>query len=248
MKREFSMRIKLIVYIASFISLLTFTQFVLAVDLKNDVWLYTQTSETNKSMSGDKGLQLLKEGNARFMKGDTLNRHLLHQAKLTSKKGQYPFAVILSCMDSRGSPELIFDQGIGDIFSERLAGNVLDSDQVAGMEYATEVIGSHLIVVMGHTSCGAVSGACSRVEMGNLTQLLRKIEPAVKRVAKAQHVDHLNCQDTAVVNDIAKQNVLNVMAEIPKQSAIIKKLVDSGDVKIVGAMHDLKTGAVSFFE
>lgn len=219
-----------------------------ADDLKGKTWLYTQTSQSQASMTADIALQKLKEGNTRFVKGQIKNRNLLKQAKLTSAKGQYPFAIILSCMDSRGSPELIFDQGLGDVFSTRLAGNVLDADQLGGIEYATNVVGSHLIVVMGHTSCGAVAGSCSGVEMGNLTQLLQKIQPAVDTVKKAKNTSALDCKDTNIINDIAKQNVLNVAREIKNQSKIVSSLIDSGEVKIVGAMHDLKTGEVTFFE
>jgi len=219
-----------------------------ADNLKSDSWLYTQTSESQKSMTADKALQILKEGNKRFADNSAKNRDLLQQAKLTSAKGQYPFAVILSCMDSRGSPELIFDQGIGDVFSVRLAGNVVDADQLGGMEYATKVVGSHLIVVMGHTSCGAVAGACSKVELGNLTQLLDKIQPAVTTVKKTKKVAELNCKDTAIVDEIAKQNVLNMIKEVKAKSPIVKELLKSGQVKIVGAMHNLKTGEITFIE
>lgn len=218
---------------------------ILAEDLHGDTWLYTQTSETQKSMTADKGLQLLKEGNARFVSGAGKQRNLLQQAKLTSKKGQYPFAVILGCMDSRGAPEILFDQGIGDIFSVRLAGNVLDQDQLGGLEYATKVIGSHLIVVMGHTRCGAVGGACAGVELGNLTQLLEKIHPAVETVKQAKS-GKLNCDDYHVVDEIARQNVLNVMKEIKEKSPVIRGLVDAGTVRIVGAMQDLNSGKVEF--
>jgi len=220
---------------------------VFAEDLKGLTWLYTQTSESNKSMTPDKALQMLKEGNGRFAKGQSKQRNLLKQAQLTSNKGQYPFAIILSCIDSRGAPELIFDQAIGDIFSTRLAGNVLDIDQLGGIEYATKVIGSRLVVVMGHTQCGAVSGSCGGVELGNLTQLLQKINPAVEDVKKAKDTSSLNCQDNTIVDAIAKQNVRNVIAEIKSQSKIVSDLIASGDVKVVGAMHDLKTGKVTFF-
>lgn len=219
----------------------------IADESKSDAWLYTQTSQTNKSMTADKGLQMLKDGNIRFLSGQSKGRDLLKQAKLTAAKGQYPFAIILSCMDSRGSPELIFDQGIGDVFSTRLAGNVLDADQLGGMEFATKVVGSHLIVVMGHTRCGAVAGSCGGVELGSLTQLLQKIQPAVDAVKKARNTDKLDCANTAIVDDIAKQNVLNVMQDIKNQSKIISDLVASGEVKIVGAMQDLRTGEVTFF-
>lgn len=221
---------------------------VLADDLKKNVWLYTQTGETMKAMTPDKALQKLKEGNVRFIQGQSKNRALLKQAKLTHAKGQYPFAIILSCMDSRGSPELIFDQGIGDIFSVRLAGNVLDADQVGGMEYATKAVGSHLIVVMGHTRCGAVAGACNGVELGSLTQLLEKIHPAVEQVKKMKQTTEFNCQDHHIIDEIAKQNVLNVIREIKSKSPIISDLMDQGEVKIVGAMHDLQTGEVRFLD
>lgn len=221
---------------------------LLAENLKNDSWLYTQTSESQKSMTADKGLQILKEGNARFVNGSIKNRNSLNQVKLTHSKGQYPFAVILSCMDSRGSSELIFDQGIGDIFSIRVAGNVLDADQLGGLEFATKAVGSHLIVVMGHTSCGAVAGACSGVRLGNLTQLLQKIQPAVDVVKHTKKNQPLKCQDNKIIDEIAKQNVLNVIQEVKKESKIIGDLIATGDVRIVGAMHNLQTGEVAFFE
>lgn len=221
---------------------------LLAEDLKSDSWLYTQTSESQKSMTADKGLKTLKEGNARFVKGSNINRNFLNQAKLTHSKGQYPFAVILSCMDSRGSSELIFDQGIGDVFSIRVAGNVLDLDQLGGLEFATKAVGSHLVVVMGHSSCGAIAGACSGIKLGNLTQLLNKIQPSIDVVKQTQKNQPLNCHDNTIVDKIAKQNVLNVIQEVKKGSKIISDLITNGDVKIVGAMHNLKTGEVVFFE
>jgi len=216
--------------------------------LAADTWFYTQTSESQKSMTADKGLQMLKDGNARFTSGKSKSRNLLQQAKLTSQLGQYPFAVVLSCMDARGGPEIIFDQGIGDIFSVRLAGNVLDQDQLGGLEFATKAVGTHLIVVMGHTRCGAVRGACSGVELGSLTQLLDKIKPAVDEVKQINKTNDLNCNDYHIVDQIAKLNVLHVMKQIKEESSIIKGLVDSGNVRIVGAMQDLKTGKVEFFE
>lgn len=217
-----------------------------AEDLKKDTWFYTQTSETQKEMTADKALQMLKDGNARLINGKTKHRNLLQQTKLTGTKGQYPFAVVLSCMDSRGSAELLFDQGVGDIFSVRLAGNVLDQDQLGGLEFATKIVGSRLIVVMGHTRCGAVSGSCHGAEVGHLTQLLNKIQPAVNQVKKSKNVAHLDCDDVNIVDEIAKQNVMNVISEIKEQSPIINKLVESGDIKIVGAMQDVQTGKITF--
>ena len=220
---------------------------LMADDLKGKSWIYTQTSESQKSMTPDKALEMLKDGNARFTAGKSKNRNLLQQAKITSKKGQYPYAIVLSCIDSRGAPELIFDQGVGDLFSTRLAGNVLDTDQLGGLEFATKAVGSKLIVVMGHTQCGAVAGSCSGVKLGHLTQLLDKIRPAVNTVRKS-HEGTLDCQDLNIVDAIAQQNVLNVVKDIKNRSKIIRDLTDSGDVKIVGAMHDLKTGKVTFLD
>jgi len=219
-----------------------------AENLKNDSWLYTQTSESQKSMTADKGLQILKEGNARFVNGTIKNRNFLNQVKLTHTKGQYPFAIILSCMDSRGSSELIFDQGIGDIFSIRVAGNVLDADQLGGLEFATKAVGSHLIVVMGHTSCGAVAGTCSGVKLGNLTQLLQKIQPALDVVKQTKKNQRLNCHDNKIIDEIAKQNVLMIVQKVKKESKVISDLIATGDVRVVGAMHNLQTGEVAFFE
>ncbi len=244
------MKPKMSVCLLSFVgalAILSSSTNVFADDLKGDTWIYTQTSESQKDMTADKALQMLKDGNARFVNGTGKNRDLVAQAKLTGTKGQYPFAVILSCMDSRGSPELLFDQGIGDVFSVRLAGPVLDADQLGGMEFATKVIGSKLIVVMGHTRCGAVAGACAGVQMGNLTQLLDKINPAVAAVKKA-HQGKLDCNDTNMVNEIAKQNVKDLIAEIKAKSKVINDLVNSGNVKIVGAMQDVETGKVTFIE
>lgn len=206
---------------------------------------YTQSKESLQSMTPDIALELLKEGNQRFTSGNMKNRDLLQQVKLT-KKAQYPFAFILSCMDSRGSPELIFDQGIGDIFSARVAGNIVNDDQLGSMEYATQVMGSHIIVVMGHTSCGAVKGACEKVQLGNLTQLLDKISPAVNTIQQNQH-QSLDCNNAQTVDDIAKQNVLNMIEEIKKRSPLIQKSIENKQVMIIGAIQDLKTGQVTFF-
>lgn len=245
---SFDLPCKFFLSLVAFIMILFSSTSLFADDLKARTWLYTQTSESQKLMTPDIALQKLKEGNARFVNGQIKNRNLLKQAKLTSKKGQYPFAIILSCIDSRGAPELIFDQGIGDTFSTRLAGNVVDADQLGGIEYATKVIGSRLIVVMGHTQCGAVAGSCSGVELGVLTQLLQKIYPAVKSVKKANKTSELNCQDVNIVNAIAEQNVRNAVAEIKSKSKIVSDLISSGDVKVVGAMHDIRTGKVTFLD
>lgn len=208
---------------------------------------YISTSKTLKVMTPDKALKKLMDGNKRFMNNKSTNRNLLKQAKVTSKKGQFPASVILSCMDSRGTPELIFDQGLGDIFTVRLAGNVVDKDQLGGMEFATKLVGTKLIVVLGHTQCGAVAGACAGAELGNLTQLLDKIQPAVTTYKK-NNGGKADCNDYSVVDQIARQNVVDMIKEVTKDSPVIAKLVKDGQVKIVGAMHDLRTGKVVFFD
>jgi carbonic anhydrase len=213
----------------------------------NNAWTYTQTSETLKAMTPQVALQRLQDGNNRLVSGKMKKRDLLQQAELTHRS-QFPFAFILSCVDSRVSPELIFNQGLGDVFSGRVAGNVVNEDQLGGMEFATNAVGSHIIVVMGHTSCGAVRGACGDVEMGNLTQLLNKIKPAVDTVKKNKGVDKLDCNDAQTIDAIAKQNVMNMMQEIKEHSPLVNDLVNQKQVMVIGAMHDLKTGRVSFFK
>jgi carbonic anhydrase len=208
---------------------------------------YTSTKETLQNITPEGELKRLMAGNARFANNGAIQRNLLQQAKATNVKGQFPAAVILSCMDSRGSPELIFDQGLGDVFSVRVAGNVVDVDQLGGMEYATKAIGTKLIVVMGHTSCGAVKGACQNVQLGNLTDLLNKIQPAVSKVKDAAKGD-IDCDNAKTVDDVAKQNVLDMMQEVTDKSPIIKDLISNKKVLIVGAMHDLHTGKVTFFD
>lgn len=208
---------------------------------------YTATKETQQNITPQGELKRLKEGNARFVSNKPIQRDLLQQAKITSMKGQFPAAVILSCMDSRGSPELIFDQGLGDVFSVRVAGNVVDTDQIGGMEYATKVVGSKLIMVMGHTQCGAVKGACDNVKLGLLTQLLNKIQPAVMKVKEAANASP-DCNNKKTVDEIAKQNVLDMMRDIEAKSSVIHDQISNKQVIMVGAMHDLSSGKVMFFD
>lgn len=208
---------------------------------------YTSTKETLQNITPQGELKRLMEGNARFVNNKPIQRNLLQQAKVTSLKGQFPGAVILSCMDSRGSAELIFDQGLGDVFSVRVAGNVVDADQLGGMEFATKAIGSKLIVIMGHTQCGAVRGACQKVELGNLTELLNKIQPAVTTVRNAAH-GNVDCTNNKTVDEIAKQNVIDTMKQIEANSTIIHDQINNKQVLMVGAMHDLHSGKVVFFD
>ncbi len=198
-----------------------------------------------KDMTSQEALTLLKKGNFRFINNLKMNRDLLEQVNET-KDGQSPFAAILSCMDSRTSAELIFDQGLGDIFSIRIAGNVVSPNVLGSLEYATAVAGSKLILVLGHTNCGAIKGACDNVKLGNLTGLLDKIQPAVD--AETKHKDNRNSHNLAFVDEVAKLNATHTVEEILKQSDIIRDLVDQGKIGIVAAMYDITTGKVNFFD
>src|SRR5690349_9859318 len=192
----------------------------------------THTKEFLDLLTPEQAFQVLEEGNKRFINNLKINRNLLQQMNDTAN-GQYPFAVVLSCMDSRTSTELIFDQGLGDIFSIRIAGNVVNDDIVGSMEYACNVVGSKLIVVLGHSRCGAIAGAIDHVEMGNLTGLLEKIKPAIEKAdGNTEHSHH------AIHNEkVAYANVQNSMDEILERSSIIHILFKEGKIGIVGGMY-----------
>ena len=190
-------------------------------------------------------LDLLKAGNFRFINNLRLNRDLLEQVNKT-KDGQWPFAAILSCMDSRTSAELIFDQGLGDIFSVRIAGNVISGNVLGSLEYATAVVGSKLILVLGHTNCGAVKGACDNVQLGHITGLLDQIKPAI--ASEQETLDNRDGMNTKFVNNVAKLNAIHTAEEIVRQSSIISDLIDEGKTGIVPAMYDVNTGMVTFYE
>src|SRR5688572_18251496 len=181
----------------------------------------TQSKETQSSLTPDLAIKILKEGNERFVKNLKANRNLLQQVNETSV-GQFPFATILSCIDSRTSAELIFDQGLGDIFSIRIAGNILNEDILGSMEFATKVVGTKIIVVLGHTKCGAVVGACNHVEMGNLTTLLKKIQPAIDQEKKT--LTNRNGSNNAFVDNVTEINVHLTIERIRKESEIIAQL------------------------
>jgi carbonic anhydrase len=198
-----------------------------------------QTKESQAAMTPSKALDALKAGNARFVQGKGERRDLKAQVDATAS-GQYPFAAILSCMDSRASAELVLDQGIGDIFSIRVAGNVVDTDDLGSLEYAVAAAGAKLIIVMGHTSCGAVKGAIDDVKLGNLTELLAKIKPAIQASGAG------TSKDNAYVTKVAEQNVRDMMKEIRSRSAVIAPLLSSGKVGMAGAMYDVHTGKVTF--
>ena len=205
--------------------------------------MVTLTKEMRNSLTPENALQMLKDGNHRFVTNLKRNHNLLQQVNDTSDE-QYPFALILSCIDSRTSAELIFDQGLGDIFSCRIAGNVLNEDILGSMEFACKVAGAKLIMVLGHSECGAIKGACNNVKMGNLTGLLKKIRVVVKEVAKAGQVDS---KSNDFIDLVSKENVKNVLKNIPKKSKIIRDLVKDKKIIIVGAMYDVSSGKVDFY-
>ena len=207
--------------------------------------MHTHSNDFKKNATPEIALQILKEGNERFVRNLKANRDLLEQVNATAE-GQSPFATILSCMDSRTSAELIFDQGLGDIFSIRIAGNVLNEDILGSMEYATKVIGTKLILVLGHTKCGAVMGACDQIELGNLTQLLEKIKPAI--LNETDTLSNRNATNLEFVKNVTALNVVNTMDRIRNESPIIARLEKEGSIKIMGGIYDVETGKVNFLE
>jgi carbonic anhydrase len=205
------------------------------------------TRETQATMTPQKSLDYLKEGNFRFQNNLKANRNLLEQVNDTSE-GQFPFATILSCIDSRVSAELVFDQGLGDIFSVRIAGNFINTDILGSMEFACKLAGTKLIVVLGHTACGAVKGACDDAKLGNLTSMLSKIKPAVESVVEPKDASLRNSSNPEFVDNVASKNVLIAIDNIMKDSPVLAEMANNGDIKIVGAMYDINTGAVDFYE
>jgi carbonic anhydrase len=205
----------------------------------------TLTKEMQTAITPALALEILKDGNKRFVSNLKINRNLLQQANETSD-GQHPFAVILSCIDSRTSAELIFDQGLGDVFSIRIAGNIVNEDILGSMEFGCKVAGAKIIVVLGHTKCGAVKGACDNVELGNLTSLISKIKPAVDQETATS--DNRTSSNASFVENVAELNVSLSVKNILLQSPIIAEMVKNEEIGIVGAVHDIKTGEVKFFE
>lgn len=196
-------------------------------------------------MTPEKALAFLKEGNQRFQNNLKANRNLLEQVNET-KEGQWPFAVILSCIDSRVSAELVFDQGLGDIFSVRIAGNFVNEDILGSMEFACKIAGSKLVVVLGHSKCGAIKGVCDNVTMGNLTALMSKLKPAVEAVKEPK--DNRNSGNAEFVENVAEMNVRMTMKNVKERSSILKDMLDRGQIGIVGGMYDVENGVVTFFE
>lgn len=204
----------------------------------------TLNKELQSQITPRKALALLQEGNSRFVNNLKMHRDLLEQVNATSE-GQWPFATILSCIDSRTSSELVFDQGLGDVFSIRIAGNVVNTDILGSMEFACKVAGSKLIVVLGHTKCGAVKGACDHVEMGNLTELLSKLQPAVYQEQTTK--ENRTSKNAEFVENVAEINVQRTVKSILQRSYILEQMVENGEIGIIGAMYNIETGLVSFY-
>ena len=205
------------------------------------------TKETQAAISPNKAIDLLKEGNQRFQSNKEVDRNLLAQVSDTST-GQYPFATILHCVDSRVSAELVFDQGIGDIFSIRIAGNFVNEDILGSMEFTCKLAGTKVIVVLGHTACGAVKGACDDAKLGNLTTLLEKLKPAVEAVSEPADTAKRNSANIDFVNNVAEKNVYMTIDNIRERSAVLKDMEAQGEIKIIGAMYDIKDGSITIYE
>lgn len=203
------------------------------------------TKETQAAITPDTAIQLLKEGNKRFVENKKADRDLLKQVDDTAS-GQYPFATILSCIDSRVSAELIFDQGVGDVFSARVAGNVVNEDILGSIEFACKLAGTKVVVILGHTACGAVKGACDDAKLGNLTHLLKKIIPAVNAMKSDFNGSEHSSKNLDFVNAVADKNVHMTIENTRQMSSVLKDMEDNGEIKIVGAMYDITNGKVTF--
>ncbi|KTD57662.1 carbonic anhydrase family protein [Legionella shakespearei] len=205
----------------------------------------TLSKEEQQKITPNQAIDLLRKGNQRFMQNLRFNRNLLQQMNDTAD-GQFPFASILSCIDSRTTAELIFDQGLGDIFSIRIAANIVNEDIIGSLEFACKIAGSKLIVVLGHTNCGAIKGACDEAELGHLTQLLHKITPAIEQ--EKTFTEERNGSNMCYVNEVAKINVHNSINTILDKSSILADMVKAKTIKIIGGLYDITTGEVTFFD
>lgn len=204
----------------------------------------TQTKELQDKTTPSDALQMLKEGNNRFVENVMFQRNLPEQMHATAK-GQYPFAIVLSCIDSRVAPEITFDEGLGDIFDARIAGNFVNDDILGSMEFACKVTGAKLILVMGHTNCGAIKGAIDDAQLGNMTQMLTKIKPAVE---KTSYDGEKSSKNYDYVDMVAKENVILAIEEIKLKSPVLKEMYDKGEIDIVGCMYDLENGKVEYYK
>lgn len=201
--------------------------------------------ERQSKLTPDAALDLLKKGNERFTSGKMTARDLKAQVTATGKGGQYPFASIVSCIDSRTPPSIVFDQGIGDLFVASVAGNIINPDILGSLEYASKVAGSKVVVVLGHTHCGAVKGACDDAKLGNLTQLVNKIRPAVNATPNVHGSDR-SSKNHHFVDAVAHKNVHLTVKDIMDKSPVLREMAQKGEIKIVGAMLDVETGKITF--
>ena len=204
----------------------------------------TQTPESQSAITPSQAIEILKQGNVRFTSGSTTSRDYQSQVSQTAG-GQYPVAAVVSCIDSRIPTEIVFDQGIGDIFNARIAGNFVNEDILGSLEFACKVAGAKAIVVMGHTSCGAIKGACDKAELGNLTQMLEKIMPAVDAVHTPEGTDRSSA-NTKFVDAVAAKNVELTLAKIRENSPVLMAMIEADEIEIVGAMYDVASGTVCF--
>ena len=204
-----------------------------------------QTKESQSALSQNKILEILKEGNDRFVNNQSLNRYLKQQVEETSQ-GQFPFAAVLSCIDSRVPVETVFDQGIGDLFSIRIAGNFVNDDILGSMEFACKLAGSKVVLVLGHTSCGAVKGACDNADLGLLTGLLEKIKPAVNAVKTPSQESLRNSKNINFVDEVAVMNVSLTIDDIRNRSKVLAEMERNEEIMLVGAMYNVASGKVTF--
>ena len=205
----------------------------------------TLTRELRDTLTPTAAIEVLRKGNERFLNNLRSNRNLLQQVNDT-RDGQHPLAIVLSCIDSRTSAELVFDQGLGDIFSCRIAGNVLNDDILGSMEFACKVAGAKAIVVLGHTKCGAIMGACDGVRMGNLTGLLQKVDEAIH--LETETLADRTAQNPTYVNRVAELNVLLVKRQVMERSVLLADMVRQSEIALVGGMYDVDSGAVEFYD
>lgn len=205
----------------------------------------TMTSKAQAAITPDKAIEMLKQGNERFVNGQTVKRDILAQVKQTAK-GQFPYAAVVSCLDSRIPPEIVFDQGVGDLFVARVAGNFVNDDILGSLEFATKLAGAKLIVVMGHTECGAVKGACDGAQLGLLTATLANINPAVEEV-QGDYTPR-SSENTKFVQAVTEMNVQLTMQKLRERSVVLREMLDKGEIAMIGAMYDVSTGEVVFVE
>ncbi len=207
----------------------------------------TQDKNSQAAITPGRALQLLKEGNRRFMTGRGEERELMAQVNAT-RGGQWPFAIILGCIDSRVPSELIFDAGIGDLFNARVAGNFVNGDILGSMEFACELAGAKLVVVLGHTQCGAIKGACDGVELGNLTGMLARLKPAVEGTSSPVEAAERTSANGLFVRDVTVRNVRMALSDIRERSEVLEALERSGAIRLIGALYDVETGSVEFLD